>query len=134
MRSFKTGLQVTAAVLIARVIFAQEIIQPGQSTRGAGPERAVSLNNGFIVTFAPGTSKTARALAASQAGAQVRYNYDNLAAISITASSNALNALRSNPAVIRVTQDSIHRGRAKPGSGGGGTPLTFDTRQIISEG
>jgi len=92
MRSFKTILQVTTAVLIARVIFAQDIIHPGQSTRGAGPERAVALNNGFIVTFAPGTSKTARALAALQAGAQVRYNYDNLAAISIAASSNAVNA------------------------------------------
>jgi len=46
----------------------------------------VTLKNGFIVMFAPGTSKTDRALAALQAGAQVRYNYDNLAAISITAS------------------------------------------------
>jgi subtilisin len=133
MRSFKTSLQVTTAVLIARVIFAQDIIQPGQSTRGAGPERAVAVNNGFIVTFAPGTSKNARALAALQAGAQVRHNYDNLAAISITATGNAVNALRSNPAVIRVTTDSLHRGRAKPG-GGGGTPLTFDTRQLVSEG
>jgi subtilisin family serine protease len=133
MRSFKTGFQVTTAVLIARAIFAQDIIHPGQSTRGAGPERAVAVNNGFIVTFAPVTSKTARALAALQAGAQVRYNYDNLAAISITASSNAVNTLRSNPAVIRVTPDSIHHGRAKPGSGGG-APITFDTRQLISEG
>ena len=134
MRFFKTSLQVTIAVLIARVIFAQDIIHPGQSTRGAGPELTVPVNNGYIVTFEPSTSKTVRALAALQAGAQVRYNYDNLAAISVTASSSALHALRSNPAVIRVTQDSIHRGRAKPGSGGGGTPLTFDTRQIISEG
>jgi len=134
MRFFKTSLQVTIAVLIARVIFAQDIIHPGQSTRGAGPELTVPVNNGYIVTFEPGTSKTVRALAALQAGAQVRYNYDNLAAISVTASSSALHALRSNPAVIRVTQDSIHRGSAKPGSGGGGTPLTFDTRQIISEG
>src|SRR5436190_20475969 len=107
MRSFKTGVQVTTAVLIARVIFAQDIIQPGQSIRGAGPERAVALNNGYIVTFTPGTPKAARALAALQAGAQVRYNYDNLAAISVTASINAVNALRSNPAVICVTQDSI---------------------------
>ena len=133
MRSFKTSWQVTTAVLIARAIFAQDIIHPGQPTRGAAPEQAVGVNNGFIVTFAAGTSKTARALAALQAGAQLRYNYDNLAAISITATSNAVNALRSNPAVIRVTQDSIHLGRAKPGSGGG-APLTFDTRQLISEG
>src|SRR5262245_62723762 len=134
MRSFKIGLQVTTAVLIARVVFAQDIIHPGQSIRGAGPERAVAVNNRFIVTFAPGTPKTARALAALQAGAQVRHNYDNLAAISITASSNAVNALQSNPAVIRITKDSIDRGRVKPGSGGGGAPLKSDTRALISEG
>jgi subtilisin len=134
MRSFRIHLRVTAALFLVQLAFAQDIIHPGQSIRGAGPEMAVSVNNGYIVTFVPGTSKTARALAALQAGAQVRYNYDSLDAISITAASNALNTLRSNPAVIRVTPDSIHRGRAKPGSGGGGTPLPFDTRQIISEG
>src|SRR2546425_12396342 len=102
MQPFKTSLQVTAAVLIAPLAFAQDIILPGQPTRERGPEPVAAIANGYIITFVAGTSKATRALAALQAGAQLRYNYDNLAAISVTAGSNALNALRSNPAVIRV--------------------------------
>ena len=74
MLSFNAGLKITAAVLIAQAAFAQEIIRPGQPTRGLAPEPLTPLNNGYIVTFAPGTPKATRALVALQAGAQVRHN------------------------------------------------------------
>jgi subtilisin family serine protease len=124
-------------ILITPMIFAQEVILPGQATRGRAPEVVGAVNNSYIVTFAPGTSKLTRGMAALQAGAQIRHNYDNVDAISVTANSNAVNSLRSNRGVIRVIQDSVHHGRVKPGTGGGGGgsgPMTFDTRQLISEG
>jgi subtilisin family serine protease len=132
MGSFKSRLQVTFAIFIGSQLFAQDIIHLGQTPRGGGSETVTAVNNGYIITFIPGTSKTTRALAALQAGAQLRYNYDNLDAISVTASSNAVNALRRHPAVVLVSQDSIHHGRVKPGSGGGGGALSFDSRQLIS--
>ena len=134
MRSYGYGskLQCAAGLLFVTVAFGQDIIRPGESVTGASTERPATVTNGYIVTFAPGTSKNTRALTALQAGAQMRYNYENLDAISVTATSNAINALRSHPAVVRVIPDSIHRGKAKPGSGGGGTPLPLDTRQIVS--
>jgi len=131
MRSYKPSLQCAAAVLFATIAFAQDIIRPGESTGGAATEQPATVPNGYIVTFAPGASKTTRALAALQAGAQLRYNYENLDAISVTATSSAISVLRSHPVVIRVTPDSIHRGRVKPGGGGGGI-LPLDTRQVIS--
>src|SRR5258708_23713160 len=135
MLSFQAGLKITAAALIAQAVFAQEIIRSGQP-RGQAPEPLTALNNGYIVTFAPGTPKATRALVALQAGAQVRHNYDNVDAISVTApNSNSVNALRSNPAVRRVTPDWMHHGRVKPGSGGGGgtaTVLPLDTLQMVS--
>src|SRR5438128_1612658 len=141
MLSFNAGLKITAAVLIAQAVLigqaalAQEIIRPGQP-RGLAPETLTAINNGYIVTFAPGTPKATRALVALQAGAQVRHNYDSVDAISVTApNSNSLNALRSNPAVKRVTSDWMHHGRVKPGGGGGGgvgTVVPLDTRQMVS--
>src|SRR5438034_6418282 len=56
MLSFHAGLKITAAVLIAQAVFAQEIIRPGQP-RGLAPETLTAINNGYIVTFAPGTPK-----------------------------------------------------------------------------
>src|SRR5712692_11930762 len=103
MRSHKTSLQCAAAVLFGTIAFAQDIIRPGDSTGGAATEQPATVPNGYIVTFAPGASKTSRALAALQAGAQLRYNYVNLDAISVTATSSAINVLRSHPGVIRVT-------------------------------
>ena len=132
MRSYRTSLQYAAAVLFATGALGQDIIRPGESATGAATERPAAVTNGYIVTFAPGTPKNTRALAALQAGAQTRYNYENLDAISVTATGNAINALRSHPAVVRIIPDSIHRGRVKPGSGGGGAPLPLDTRQIVS--
>ena len=130
MSSLKSRLQVTLAIFIGSQLFAQDIIHLGQTPRGGGSETVTAVNNGYIITFIPGTSKTTRALAALQAGAQLRYNYDNLDAITVTASSNAVNALRGHPAVVLVSQDSIHHGRVKPGSGAGA--LSFDSRQLIS--
>jgi hypothetical protein len=133
MLSFKISLQIATAVFIAQAAFAQDIFRPGQPTRSLAPEPLTALNNGYIVTFAPGTPKTARALAALQAGAQVRHNYDSLDAISITVpNSNGLSALRGNPAVRSVTPDWIHHGKIKSGGGGTGTVLPLDTRQVVS--
>src|SRR5215467_890396 len=130
---FRIQYQITAAVLIIQAAFAQDIIRPGQPTGGLATEPVTTLTNGYIVTFQPGTPKTARALAALQAGAQVRHNYDSVDAISITAlNSNSLTALRSNPAVIAVTPDRIHHGRVRPGGGGGGAVVPLDTRQMVS--
>ena len=135
MSLFKTGLKCIVPAILAVSASAQEAVNSNQLARSAEGERATTLANGYIVQFAPGVSKSARAMAAAQAGAQIRHNYDSIEAISITVpNANALNALRSNSSVLRITADGIHHGRAKPGTGGGGggTPLIFDTQQVIS--
>ena len=121
-----------AAVLCLSGAWAQDIIRPGELPRGASPQPPAVVANGYIVAFAPGTSKAARATAALAAGAFVRFNYDGVEAIAVTVpNDNAVNTLRRHSAVLQVAPDRVVQGGVKPG-GGGGTPLTFDPRQLIS--
>lgn len=131
----RPNLNLCAATLAfcATAAFAQDIIQPGQTPRNGESARPTAAANGYIVRFARGTPKAARATAAFQAGAQLRYNYDSFEAIAVTVpNENALNALRRHAAVVQVAPDWGFRANAKPGTGGGGKPLPLDTRQVIS--
>ncbi|MBK5291726.1 MAG: S8 family serine peptidase [Acidobacteriia bacterium] len=134
-------LGVIAALLIP-MAFAQDVVQPGLAPGTSRDRVPTPAPNAYIVTFRTGTPKSARALAALQSGAQLRFNLDNVAAVVVTVSNAAaLNALRNNPAVLRAVPDYVVRttekpsgtSGGKPGGGGGGTssPLTFNTRQII---
>src|SRR5437763_14263871 len=131
MRLYST---LAVAVSIASATFAQDVVTQNQLARSAEVEPITTVPNGYIVSFAPGVSKNARAMAALQANVQLRHNYDSLEAISITApNANALNALRNNPSVIRVSPDAIQRGRVKPGGDATGAlfPLV-STQQVIT--
>jgi subtilisin family serine protease len=133
-----------AAALLAGSAFAQDIVRPGQVPRGAAPAPLTAAPNSYIVMFTPGTSRNNRANAAFFAGAAVRHNYVGMDAIAVTVpNANALDALRRAPGVTRIVPDYVVRteqkagkggGKGGGGSGGGGgsTPLTFDTRQLIS--
>ncbi|MGH9721053.1 MAG: S8 family serine peptidase [Bryobacteraceae bacterium] len=133
MFSLRASWRLANAVLFASALLGQDVIQLGGPVpRGAAPERAVPSARGYIVTFAPGTTKPARALAAMQAGAQVRHNYDNVDAMAVTLPNDAaVAALRARQGVLQVTPDYVVRARVKPGAGGG-APLTFNPLQLIS--
>jgi subtilisin family serine protease len=129
----KAGL---IAAIGGALAFGQEIVTPNQLAQSAEADQPAAVVNGYIVMFTPGTSRNSRALAAAQAGAQVRHNYESVGAIAVTVpNQNALNGLRNRPDVVSVTPDGIHRGQQKkprPGDGGGSTPLVFNTQQFIT--
>lgn len=121
-------------ICTAASAFAQEVVQPGQGPRGLQPETPVPAPGSYIIEFKPGSTKSARALAAAQAGAVLRHNFDSVESIAVIApNENALNSLRNNSAVSRVVPDYVVRGRVKPGTGAPPpTPVTFDSRQLVS--
>ena len=122
-----------ALAALASSAFAQDIIQPGTLARGSAPQPLAAVPNGYIVVFAPGTSRADRAAAAMLAGASIRHNYTAMDGVAITApNTNAVEALRRNPRVTRITPDFVVRGEVKPPNPGGGGTLNFDTRQVIS--
>ncbi|MBI4906365.1 MAG: S8 family serine peptidase [Acidobacteria bacterium] len=120
----------------------QNVIEPATGRAPTPHNRPAARENSFIVQFAKGTPQGARALAAAQAGAFVRYNYAATDAIAVTVpNENALNSLRRNPSVVRIAPDfvveaAVVRANARPGGGGGGnTPppsLGFSTTQQLS--
>ena len=61
MSFIRNSLQFSVALLTVAVAFPQDVIQPGQPPRGVMPEPATAVGNSYIVTFAPGTQKNARA-------------------------------------------------------------------------
>src|SRR5690349_15787726 len=122
MNAFKVSVFL-ACVVSVRLVNGQEVIRPGELSRGAPPERPAVIPKSFIVMFATGTPKADRALVALTAGAQIRHNYDSVDALAIAVSNDAaVDALRRHRSVVQVYPDSVVRGRVKPGSGGGGTP------------
>ena len=126
MSLIKGSLQFAVVVLTASASYAQDVIQPGQPMRGLAPEPATAVGNSYIVTFATGTARSARAAAAAAVGAAVRFNYENADAVAVTVpNENALNALRRNPQVLRVQADYVVKGRPKPPGNGGGGSGTF---------
>jgi subtilisin family serine protease len=121
---------------------AQQLIQPGEGRLNAS-KRPAARANGYIVRFANGTSQAARALAAAQAGAALRYNYASTEAIAVTVpNENALNSLKRNPSVTGVVADYVVEAAVvradkggRPGGGGGGNPppsLGLSTTQQVS--
>jgi hypothetical protein len=89
------------AVLIASVVFAQDIIGPAPIT--AGSQRPAATANGYIVVFAPGTNPSARANVVVAAGAALRHNYTATDAAAVTVPNpNVLDALRRSAGVARV--------------------------------
>ena len=132
MNAFKVSV-LLACVAFVRSMNGQEIIRPGELPHGAPPERPAFIPKSYIVVFATGTPKADRALVALTAGAQVRHNYDSVDALAIAVSTDAaVDALKRHRSVVQVFPDSVVRGRVKPGSGGGGTPITFSSEQLIS--
>src|SRR4030095_5897572 len=129
-----TPFRCFSLAVLASTAFAQDIIQPGTLARGSAPEPLVAVPSGYIVIFAPGTSRADRATAALLAGASVRHNYTAMDALAVSApNANAVEALRRNPRVTRVAPDFVVRAQVKPPNpGGGGGALDFDTRQVIS--
>ena len=117
--------RLTVLALFACSAYPQDMIQSGNGQRGAPSKRPDSRPNGYIIQFAKGTSRAARALAAAQAGALVHYNYVGADAIAVTVpNENAVNSLKQIGGVVRVTPDflveaAVVRGNAK---GGGGRP------------
>jgi subtilisin len=80
----------------------------------------------YIVRFREGTSVAARAAVVRGAGAALGVNFGrvNAAAVRVP-TTNALTALRNNPAVLAVIPNrpvfAYQNGKGKPGGGGGGT-------------
>ena len=70
------------------------------------PQGRASRNfDRYIVRFSPGSGKADRAVAAGQAGASVRFNYDIVESIAIEAPPQALQGLARNPNVIEIVPD-----------------------------
>jgi len=137
-----------AVILSGLAAFGQDILRPGDSVRGGQRQSAAVVTNNYIVEFAPGNSRNDRANAASAAGASIRYLYNGVSAMAVTApNQNALEALRRNPRVTQISPVRAITTQAKPPGAGGGNgggngggsggsccsaPGTFDTRQVIS--
>src|SRR5688500_9703351 len=135
MRLFRYASLLVFAIPL---VFAQDIVTLGQQvpTPGGAKGRPATSNR-YIVQFRPGTSQMSRAIAAQQAGAALQHNYVNMDFIAVLAPNpNALNALRSNSAVVSVTPArmmyTMQKGKPGGGGGGGGTPTPGGTRQIVS--
>lgn len=126
------------AVLIAGSALAQDVMQPGQLARGSAAPSVTAASNRYIVIFTPGASQADRASAAVLAGAAVRHNYGGMEAIAVTVpNANVLDVLRRHPRVARVVPDFVVGSEQKSSGKGGGKggpppPVTFDTRQVIS--
>lgn len=79
----------------------------------------------FIVTFREGMIPDVRAVSVANAGAALRSNYRNVSAAAVTVpNQGALNALRSDPAVLSIIPDrpvfAFQRAKKKPDNPGGG--------------
>jgi len=79
----------------------------------------------FIVTFREGMIPDVRAVSVVNAGAALRSNYQNVSAAAVTVpNQGALNALRSDPAVLSIIPDrpvfAFQRANKKPDNPGGG--------------
>ena len=129
--------------LLAAAGFAQEQVTPSSVRSASAFHNPKAVAGRYIVTFAPGTSRSARASAALMSGAAVRFNYEGVAASAVAVpNSQALEALRRNGAVLRVVPDfvlsaAIKNSNSKGGGHGGGgsgtpTPLDLNSRQMVS--
>jgi Subtilase family len=113
------GAILMAALLVpSSVAVAQDVVQPGQQTPpGPAPapgNRSNPFGNRYVITFAPGMSRSGRAQAARDAGAQLRHNFVHSNAIAVTVpNENALNAFRNNRSVVSVVPEGVVRIFAK---------------------
>lgn len=126
---------------IATTALAQDVIQPGGALPSRSSQGAAAIPRAYIVSFAPGTSAAERANTALAAGAPLRHNYASVSAMAVTVPNDAaLESIRRNPRVTRITPDHVISTQARggggkpPGVGGGGgvPPVSFDTRQVVS--
>ena len=89
---------------------AQDVVQSGQQP-SADPGQGNDANpfgNRYVITFAPGVNRAARAQAARDAGAQLRHNFVRSNTITVTVpNENALNAFRNNRSVLSVTPEGV---------------------------
>jgi subtilisin len=130
-----SALRLYAAVIVSGAAMAQDVVRVGEpGPAGTNPAALAAISNDYIVTFARGTTQNERGNAAFLAGVTLRHNYTGIDAVAISASDPAtLATLRQNPKVTGVVPDWIVRASTKGGGHGGGpTPISFDTRQLIS--
>ena len=107
--AFLPAVAMIAGLMLALpAVDAQDVVQSGQQP----PSNAGQANGGnpfgnrYVITFAPGVNRSARAQAARDAGAQLRHNFVRSNAITVTVpNENALNALRNNRSILSVSPD-----------------------------
>jgi hypothetical protein len=101
---------IVGLILASSVAAAQDVVQSGQQAP-ANPGQGNGGNpfgNRYVITFAPGINRAARAQAARDAGAQLRHNFVHSNAITVTVpNENVLNAFRNNRSVLSVTPDGV---------------------------
>ena len=128
-----TASVLLGAVLASGMAFGQELV--GQAPITTSPQPAAAVNR-YIVVFAQGTAPGTRANVVAAAGAALLHNYVGMDAAAVRVpNANALEALKRAAGVIQVLPDRIIRNQAKGKPGPPPpTPVTFDTRQVISLG
>lgn len=101
---------IAVGLLLTPAAHAQDAVQSGQQTP-ANPDQGKSANpfsNRYVITFAPGMNRSARAQAARDAGAQLRHNFARSNSITVTVpNENALNVFRNNRSVLSVTPEGV---------------------------
>src|SRR5262249_32661882 len=97
--------------LLAAVVYIPQTV-----TTQTPSSRAVT---GYIVRLQPGTGKSQRESNAKGAGANVKFNFDIVEAISIDADNISAGKLAHNPNVIEVVQDLPVFALGAAGGGGG---------------
>ncbi len=154
MRRLLTYLPLLVGVLaMTGTLLAQDVFGPGSPAPIPRGRNADVSPDTYIIQFAPGTARNARANAVNVPGASTRFNYANAPVAAITVQNpNALQGIQNNPLVQNVIQAHVIGIMAKGGpkgggggsSGGGGStggsgggsccsaPGTFDSEQIIS--
>ncbi len=108
----------TVLLLFAATMFAQQIVQPGESTQptfSLPSSSSQTAADRFLVIFEEGVSPGQRITAVIQSGATPLHNLGASNAVAvILRNQNALNGLRNHPLVEAVVPDQIHFLHAKP--------------------
>lgn len=108
---------VVCASLMAQGLFAQVIVEQGQTPPPAGGRERPAVQSDplkYIVRFVPGTAGNTKAAAVQGVGASVRHNLPIINGFSITLpNAQAATALMNNPNVLHLNRDYVVSTAAK---------------------